>query len=76
MTEILENVKNIKTHDNGETLKIITKLIEECGYSWKAELLNTCIHSSIPQNRERMYIVCFKNSKLCDKFNFPKHVLD
>ncbi|MBM3467774.1 MAG: DNA cytosine methyltransferase [Alphaproteobacteria bacterium] len=67
----LENVKNLISHQQGKTLEHIIKIIEELGYKVKYEVMNTCEYSNIPQNRERVYIVCFKNIKDYKKFNFP-----
>ena len=71
---ILENVKNLESHDNGDTFKVICKNLEKIGYHIKFKVLNTCNITSIPQNRERVYIVCFRNKKLSEKFslNFPE----
>ncbi len=68
---IFENVKNLKTHDNGNTFKIITDEITKVNYKYKYEILNTCDITATPQNRERVYIICFKNDKDYEKFNFP-----
>jgi len=67
---ILENVKNLQSHDNGTTFKTIIDNLQNLGYNIKHEILNTCKVTNIPQNRERIYIVCFKNKKLHDDFNF------
>lgn len=67
---ILENVKNLRNHDNGKTFNIITTNIEQLGYHIKYGILNTCKISTIPQNRERIYIVCFRDLDLYNKFNF------
>ena len=67
---ILENVKNLQSHDKGNTFKTIYAKISELGYFIKYEILNTCKITNIPQNRERIYIVCFKNKKNYDEFNF------
>ncbi len=56
---IFENVKNLKTHDNGNTFKIITDEITKVNYKYKYEILNTCDITATPQNRERVYIICF-----------------
>ena len=69
---ILENVKNLQSHDNGNTFKTIISEIEKLNYYYKYKILNTCEHSNIPQNRERIYIICFKNKKHHDKFEFPE----
>ena len=71
---ILENVKNLKGHDKGNTFKVICEKLTNCGYKIKHQILNTCKVTNIPQNRERIYIVCFKNQEDFDKFdfNFPE----
>jgi DNA (cytosine-5)-methyltransferase 1 len=71
---LLENVKNLKSHDDGKTFKIILKTLEDLGYHVKTKVLNTMEYGNIPQNRERIYIVGFKNKKYCDKFEFPEPV--
>lgn len=71
---IFENVKNLQTHDEGRTFKTITTEIDKLNYYYKHKILNTCIHSKIPQNRERIYIICFKNKEHYDKFTFPEPV--
>jgi len=58
---VLENVKNIRGHDGGKTAKVITKSLRELGYSVFWNLFNTSIHTEIPQNRERTFIICFKD---------------
>lgn len=68
---IFENVKNLVSHDNGNTFTTITTWISNLGYYYKYTILNTCIHSKIPQNRERIYIVCFKYQEHYNLFNFP-----
>jgi len=67
---ILENVKNLKSHDKGNTFKIIQDKLKELDYHIKYKILNTSKITDIPQNRERIYIVCFKNKVLYEKFNF------
>ncbi len=68
---LLENVKNLKNHDNGKTFKIIKKTLINLGYHLKVKVLNSMEYGNIPQNRERVYIVGFKNKKYHDKFSFP-----
>jgi DNA (cytosine-5)-methyltransferase 1 len=67
---ILENVKNLQSHDNGKTFKIIIENLEKLNYYIKFTILNTCKITGIPQNRERIYIVCFKDKSMYDKFYF------
>lgn len=71
---LLENVKNLKSHDGGRTFKIIEKALEDLGYHIKYKVLNTMEYGNVPQNRERIYIVGFKNKNYIDKFEFPKTV--
>ena len=66
----LENVKNLTSHDNGNTYKVIKSEIERCGYLVKEALLNTKEFSQIPQNRERIYILCFRNIEDYNNFTF------
>lgn len=67
---ILENVKNLKSHDKGNTFKVIEESITSIGYKIKYKILNTCKLSYVPQNRERIYIVCFRYQEDFDKFDF------
>lgn len=67
---ILENVKNLQNHDDGKTFKIIIEKLQLLNYHIKYSILNTSKITGIPQNRERIYIVCFKNKDTCDKFTF------
>lgn len=69
---LLENVKNLKNHDNGRTFKIIEKTLKELGYYINAKVLNSMEYGNVPQNRERIYIVGFKNKNYADNFEFPK----
>ncbi len=68
---LLENVKNLKSHDNGKTFKIIEKSLTDLGYYVKTKVLNSMEYGNIPQNRERIYIVGFKNKNYAEKFTFP-----
>lgn len=70
----LENVKNLTSHDNGHTFEVIQKELKKAGYYIKSNVLNTAEYSDVPQNRERIYIVCFKDKLLADKFKFPNPV--
>lgn len=68
----LENVKNLKSHDGGKTYKIIEQSLEDLGYHIKSAVLNTLEYGGIPQNRERIYIIGFKDKKYAEVFEFPK----
>lgn len=57
----LENVKNFKSHDNGKTFQTVINIINKQGYSVFFDVLNTCDFTKIPQNRERTFLICFKD---------------
>lgn len=69
---LLENVKNLVGHDNGNTFRVILEKLENAGYYVKYQVLNAMEYGNIPQNRERIYIVGFRNKSLYQKFEFPK----
>ena len=71
---LLENVKNLKSHDNGNTFKVIEQALKDLGYHIKSKVLNSMEYGNIPQNRERIYIVGFKNKDYSDRFEFPTPV--
>lgn len=71
---LLENVKNLKSHDKGNTFKVIKEELEKLGYIVKAEVLNSMDHGNIPQNRERIFIVGFLDEKSADQFEFPEKI--
>tara|TARA_B110000444_G_scaffold128869_1_gene121276 strand:- start:406 stop:1359 length:954 start_codon:yes stop_codon:yes gene_type:complete len=67
---ILENVKNLKSHDKGNTFNIIENNLGKLGYYIKTAILDTNKITNIPQHRERIYIVGFLNKEKYDEFNF------
>lgn len=70
----LENVKNLQGHDEGKTFKTIQNELENRGYYIKYKVLNSAEYANVPQNRERIYIVGFKNKKVYDNFEFPQPI--
>ena len=68
----LENVKNLVSHDKGRTFARIMKSLEEEKYYIKYNVLNTMNYGNTPQNRERIYIVAFKDEEEFKNFEFPK----
>jgi len=68
---ILENVKNLANHDQGNTWKTIYKKLDELGYDTfeKPLILNT-LNFNVPQNRERVVILC-KRKDLKKKLVYP-----
>lgn len=72
---LLENVKNLKMHDNEKTFTTIKRILEEdLGYHIKFEVLNSMKHGNIPQNRERIFIVGFLDKNQTEAFEFPKEI--
>ena len=69
----LENVKNLVGHDKGNTFKTIIERLEDAGYKdkIKCQVLNACEYGNIPQNRERIYIVAFRDKEDFDRFQMP-----
>lgn len=70
----LENVKNLVSHDDGNTFAIISDTLEKLGYFVKSQVLNACNYGNIPQTRERIYIVCFRDKEQYKNFEFPKPI--
>jgi DNA (cytosine-5)-methyltransferase 1 len=70
---ILENVKNILTHDNGNSFQKILDTLTSLNYNICYNVLNTSDITNIPQHRERVYIVGILDDNTYDKFNldFP-----
>ena len=67
----LENVKNLVSHDNGNTFRVILKALRNEGYKCRYQVLNAMEYGNMPQNRERIYIVAFRNDDDFAKFSFP-----
>lgn len=68
---LLENVKNLLTHDEGKSIEKMISELEGCGYSVKYQVLNTATYGNLPQHRERLFMVGFRDSAMCQKFRFP-----
>lgn len=70
---LLENVKNLKTHDKGRTYQTIIKTLENLDYTVDSQLFKARDFGA-PQNRERIYIVGFDNNQVknAHDFQFPK----
>lgn len=67
----LENVKGLKSHMKGETLKTILATLDELGYAYNYEVLNAK-YFGVPQNRERLFIIAwYKDLVNVETFNFP-----
>lgn len=70
---VLENVKNLVTHDNKKTLKTVLDALSDCNYNITHKVIDTHLFSGIPQHRERIYIVCIRKD-LGFTFQFPENV--
>ena len=70
---VLENVKNLKSHDKGKTWKVIQESIDELGYEMRAQVIDAS--GWVPQHRERIFMVCFDRKKFTkteiSAFEFP-----
>lgn len=58
---LLENVKTLVTHNSGESFDLVRNEIVGAGYSFIPFILKAHEHTEIPQGRERIYIVGFRN---------------
>ncbi len=71
---IYENVRAVTTHDGGRTWKKMQQVFEELGYKYDWKVLNAKDYG-IPQNRERLFVVGFRNDlEMEHEFEFPKPV--
>lgn len=68
---IYENVKGLVNHDNGNTFETIKATFNELGYKYYYKVLNAKDYG-IPQHRERIFVVGFKDKKF--KFKFPEEI--
>lgn len=68
---LLENVKGLKNHDKGRTFQVIVNALEKLGYTVQARIL-AAKDFNLPQNRERIYIVGFLDSRAARQFSFPE----
>ena len=66
---IYENVKGLINHDNGKTWGIVQETFNYLGYKIYSQILNSKDYG-IPQNRERIFVIGFKDKDF--KFEFPK----
>ena len=67
----MENVKNFASHDGGKTLDVVRATMENLGYTFFYKVLSA-VDFGIPQKRERIYMVCFRNDLNVASFNYPK----
>lgn len=72
----LENVKNLRTHDNGQTYEVIISTLKGLGYEVFSKVMNSMEYANIPQNRERIFIVGFDPKRVVNwkSFTFPEKI--
>lgn len=68
---LLENVKNLETHNKGQTLEQIKRDFQQIGYTIFSKVLNAS-DFGIPQARKRIYFVAFRNDYKINNFLFPE----
>lgn len=66
-----ENVKNLVGHDNGNTFRVICEHLDLLGYKYIHQVMNACEYGNCPQNRERIYIIAFREIDDYAKFKLP-----
>lgn len=66
---LLENVKQLVTHDKGNSLRVILSHLRALGYHARHKVLNA-LDFGLPQKRERVIIVGFRDPALAEGFNF------
>lgn len=71
---LLENVKGLIGHDQGRTFDYIVSMLTGAGYHVDHKVLNTMTHGGVPQNRERVFIVGFRDKKALEKFVYPEPI--
>ena len=67
----LENVKNLKAHNGGATFEVISRTLDELNYNIYYKVLNAK-DFGLPQNRERITIICIRKDIDSGKFKFPE----
>ncbi len=67
---LCENVKGLIGHDGGRTFDVIKSSFESIGYTVLWKVLNSRDYG-VPQNRERVYLVCFRDKKTAERFQWP-----
>jgi DNA (cytosine-5)-methyltransferase 1 len=72
---LLENVQYFRNHDKGRTFRRVQSEIQKAGYWFSdkdAQVLNTATHTTIPQNRDRVFMVALSRDHFpCNSFRFP-----
>ena len=70
----LENVPNLMEHDNGKSFLIVHNVLSDLDYSIRYQVLRASDYGGVPQIRDRIYIIAFREQDDCDKFCFPEKI--
>ena len=70
---LMENVKNLVSHDDGNTFRTIKHTMNKIGYKFYHAILSASDYG-IPQKRERVYMVCFRKDLGINEFKFPEPI--
>ena len=70
----LENVANLLEHDEGKTFLTVYNELVPFGYSFKYCVMDAQEYGNIPQHRERIFIVAFRDIDMCERFKFPEKI--
>ncbi len=76
---MLENVKQLKGHDKGNTIRVILSVLDELNYYVPDPQVLNAYHFGVPQNRERIIIVGFNKDYLpenYEEFKYPEGHID
>lgn len=77
---LLENVRGMLSHDGGKTIEFMIGELEKLGQKksvykvMKPTVLNSMTHGGVPQNRERVFIVGFRNDIDPASFSWPEAI--
>ncbi|MFA7301023.1 MAG: DNA cytosine methyltransferase [Candidatus Shapirobacteria bacterium] len=64
----IENVRNLKSHDGGNTFRVMEKIIKDLGYSFNYQIIKASDYG-LPTHRPRLYMVGFRDKNI--EFKFP-----
>ena len=67
----LENVSNLMEHNEGKTFLVVHDVLADLNYSIRYCVLRASEYGGVPQIRDRIYIVAFRDQEDCDRFEFP-----
>lgn len=71
---VLENVKNILFHDTGKSFQLVCQSLTDIGYHLKHAILDTGVHSNLPQHRERCFMVGSRDPNVILNWKFPSPI--